>query len=512
MIFDCSYAFVAICDALSITAHSQQLPRPRRHLAAPRGRATSRACLREQPLRETQDRQVGETQHSMVHKFTAALAAGALAIATIALPATSAQAEGTGDPVISAPQAGSSVTSGWTGPITVDFSNAPVDTYDADLSCGTSYKWHTFQYAGTTEDALQTWVLGSALTGPKDCELDVLGENSGAEAISDFTVQPPPLVVDEALVSPTSFYGYPDTTTMSYRLNSTATVTARVYNSGGGVVRKTLLGTKYAGRHSWKWNGKRNDGTKVDPGKFRINITAVADRTRSVNGWVTVAVRPLVLDNASVSRSTFYPLVRDGYRDTTTMHYRLNRAASITVQVRNSAGRVVRRAGLGIRSGGRHLWAWNGRKNDGTKVGTGTYRIQITADADGLRRSVTEKVTVATGWRTKTVTKSRGGYYTSGTSHSSSCYVDFDDYDETTDLDCWGGSHAQADYGFSIPANAYNLGWSVSGYKGCCSDGTTSKWSTRTSSTSYRVSVKVTGWHDYTITAVRLTYTYKRRI
>ena len=58
-------------------------------------------------------------------------------------------------------------------------------------------------------------------------------------------------------------------------------------------------------------------------------------------------------------------------------------------------------------------------------------------------------------------------------SRSSSCYVNRYYYDDTTQLDCWGGRYARAWYRFAMPSNAYNFDWAVSGDVGCCDGGRT---------------------------------------
>ena len=429
-----------------------------------------------------------------------------------------AHAVGVGGPVITGVADGSSVASGFVGPVSVDFSNAPVGTYNMSVSCDTDYVFSVLggvTYLGDGTDDVQSLPL-DAITGPASCELEVyLPESPDNRDLISFSVKAPPLVVDSVSVSPTSFYGYPDTTTIHYRLGGQAAdVTARVYNSSGGVVRQVHLGVQNVGRHQWAWHGLRNDGTKVTAGRYRLKITAVADHSVSVSGWVSVLSRPLVLDAAYVSPATFYPRVRDGYRDKTTMHYHLNRAASVTARVLNSAGTTVRRVSVGTASGGYHTWAWSGYANNGTTVGAGAYRIRITAAKDGLTRTVTKSVTVATGWRTKTVHKSRYGDNPTSTSRTTSCYVDYDHTGGSLNLDCWGGSYAQANYGFTIPNNATAIHWNSYGYLASndIAVGSVSTTGTRTSSAYFRVSVRATDWRSVVITSARVAYTYRYRV
>jgi hypothetical protein len=347
-----------------------------------------------------------------VKKKVAWLATLAAILTVVVAPAT-ASASGYGHPIITIPRPNATVASGFTGPITVDFSNASVDSYWADLSCDSTDQTNIFTYDDAGDD-IQTWALKTAIVGPQDCYLTLDGDTVGMSARADFTVAAPP-------------------------------------------------------------------------------------------------PPPLVLDKPSIAPATFYPQVHDGYRDSTTVKFRLNRTAAVTATVKNSVGDVVRRAALGSRSAGQRTWTWNGRTTHGTLVHAGAFHIQITAVADRTR-SIGVSATVATAWRRTTVTRHRSGYAVSRSSHSRGCYVRRDAYDDSVELDCWAGSYATANYSFAVPASAYNVGWRVAGYQGCCSEGTISKWGVRLDRTHYRVSVKVTNWRSYTVTAVRLTYTYQRRI
>ena len=51
---------------------------------------------------------------------------------------------------------------------------------------------------------------------------------------------------------------------------------------------------------------------------------------------------PLALSQASISATSFYPRVRDGYRDNVRVSWTSNRAAATSASVRNAAGRIVR--------------------------------------------------------------------------------------------------------------------------------------------------------------------------
>lgn len=224
-----------------------------------------------------------------------------------------------------------------------------------------------------------------------------------------------------------------------------------------------------------------------------------------------VAAPSLTLSRTSVSPATFYPLVRDGYRDTTKAAYTLSQAARVTAKVTNSQGRVVRSTRLSQGAGSRS-WTWNGLRNDGTKAAAGAYRLSIVATSGGVTKSFSSRVDVKTAivTRTKTIRRdgSTGAFATRG-----SCYASRSGGVAT--LDCWGGSYARATYRFRLPASAFSVAWSAPGAvasSDICCDGTIRKTGVRTSSTSFVVTATVTGWRAYEVRAAKVTYKVKQRI
>jgi flagellar basal-body rod modification protein FlgD len=68
-------------------------------------------------------------------------------------------------------------------------------------------------------------------------------------------------------------------------------------------------------------------------------------------------------------------------------------ATSMTVTIKDASGRTVYETTTAPRSGGEHLFTWDGKKTDGTTASDGVYTIQIEAEnADG--RELTPTVNV----------------------------------------------------------------------------------------------------------------------
>ena len=85
---------------------------------------------------------------------------------------------------------------------------------------------------------------------------------------------------------------------------------------------------------------------------------------------------PVAVDVVGVQPATLYPVLRDGYRDTTKVVYVVNLAAKVTTTVTNRrTGRVVARAGSDV-AAGRRTWTWNG-KIGGRPAPAGGYRVAV---------------------------------------------------------------------------------------------------------------------------------------
>lgn len=257
------------------------------------------------------------------------------------------------------------------------------------------------------------------------------------------------------------------------------------------------------------------DALPPDPDSYWLNVCvsdADVPSTGSCDGWDYVgfsAVVPLLsVSNVSASPQTFYPIVRDGYKDITRIEWSQSTASTRVAVIRRSTGKVVRRESLGQLSAGWRGWRWDGRKGDGSTAAIGKYRVVVTVSAGGVQRSASTTVEVATGWRTTTHTLHRSGTNTSSRGTSGSCFISA--YSGVLKLDCWGGNYARASYGFSVPSNATNVRRSIS--KGlasddfCCQGSISATWSGNVAT------VQATGWRAVDVYGVTIKYDIKKRI
>ena len=108
----------------------------------------------------------------------------------------------------------------------------------------------------------------------------------------------------------------------------------------------------------------------------------------------TLDKKPVKLSAFSRTPALFYPIRRDRYFDNSTIKYTLNKPATVTLTIRNSAGKTVQVLSGKKAKAGKYAFVWNGKwKSDG-KAHTGKYSYQITAlDAAGYKASTSKLTT-----------------------------------------------------------------------------------------------------------------------
>lgn len=127
----------------------------------------------------------------------------------------------------------------------------------------------------------------------------------------------------------------------------------------------------------------REDSTKFAVDPVRLKYTAPTDGVRylDVFGLGSYRMRwwilsPGKVDNARARPSTFTP-DGDGRADRTTIKWRNRRAGAVVLRIRNSNGKVVRRANLRRLPRGRHTFDWDGRNKRGSLASSGRYRVVV---------------------------------------------------------------------------------------------------------------------------------------
>jgi flagellar hook assembly protein FlgD len=362
-----------------------------------------------------------------------------VALFALALVVLGTGAAGAAAPVaITSPADGVSHPPGFAGPVSVDLTGGDTGTYTVSVTGPHGYEWHTtwdFDGSQTTN----SWPFPQARLAGRYV-VTVTAPDDTTAATATFGINPAVLTSSAA---PTPFYplehdAFRDALRFTFRTNIAAVDTVRVVNSRGRAIRIAKLGAlNGTSSHSWAWHGRKNNGVRVQPGIFRVHLVALADERKLRGPVVVVRVRALAprINGSSVAPSPFYPIERDGYRDTTTFRFSTNVRATDTIRVRGPGGRIVRIARLGVLRGHAHphTWSWNGTNNGAEVLSPGTYRIKVVSVYYGQK--------VVSAWR-KVVLKRKpgggggGGGGSSCTPGYSPCLVNHGG----ADYDCAGGS------------------------------------------------------------------------
>jgi hypothetical protein len=230
--------------------------------------------------------------------------------------------------------------------------------------------------------------------------------------------------------------------------------------------------------------------------------------------------------------STFYPTVKDDFRDTTQVHFGTDVALdSETWTVTDSAGAVVKSVDVGPGPAYYdNTVEWDGRTDTGAMAKPGTYRIDITVqrtaigtmEGDNLIFTLSRYVTLASDVVTRHVhvtwvPGSTGSGYWDSKSTTGRCRAI--KLPHSAYLDCWGRGSAKASYSFWLPTTGEepgagpvrNLHLYFTGVKHCCQPGKVIKKITHPHKHIWKGVVTVTDWRAYQIDSFNATYSYLKR-
>jgi flagellar hook assembly protein FlgD len=135
-----------------------------------------------------------------------------------------------------------------------------------------------------------------------------------------------------------------------------------------------------AGTNSVVWDGRNNVGAIVPDGAYTIRFTP----RDAVGNTGPGATRPLTVVNllgfAGVTAPLFFPQDGDRLAPLTGLSFQLARPATVTWTIRDAADQVVatrlQDAAVGA---GSQTWSFNGRRDNGSMLPTGTYTSVVTA-------------------------------------------------------------------------------------------------------------------------------------
>jgi len=268
----------------------------------------------------------------------------------------------------------------WRGPVTV------TPSFD-DATSGVASKTVAID-GGVTQPLTGTSVVVD-LEGPHTATFGAKDRagNSMTKSFA-FTIDTvaPTLVTPEAVegaqpptVTPNGD-GVTETVAIPFSVSEPGTVTASVSNADGLVVR-TLKGSVAGGDGTVPWNGRDAAAKALPDGRYTVTLVPA-----DLAGNPGAPAAPVVIDVygalSALARTPaqFFPQDADTLTPKAKATWTLRAAATLTVDVRNSAGTIVRTAytARGFVAGA-GSWTWDGRRDDGTFAPRGRYRITVRA-------------------------------------------------------------------------------------------------------------------------------------
>lgn len=229
-----------------------------------------------------------------------------------------------------------------------------------------------------------------------------------------------PASVVVGIATKTTLTWVPDSATNSTTVTIRATVAADTGDVTGGTLSITdafdgatlAAGTLGGGTSSVAFTGKLAVGTHAITATYSgAGDLGPSDATLA---HVVLKDSTVAVSGLGVQYSVFYP-VTDGYRDTVAIRGKLAEPATVVITIKNSSGKVVRSANLGLRQTGSYAYTWNGRYSTGTLLPAGTYTVyQKITDTVGNSTQPRWSVVLSLKklvWYSHTITKPGYQYY-----------------------------------------------------------------------------------------------------
>jgi hypothetical protein len=257
-----------------------------------------------------------------------------------------------------------------------------------------------------------------------------------------------------------------------------------------------------------------DDFATAEVGSVCTFITYLSPDAKAQSTFTVAGPPVLELSEFSFSKTSFYPLVRDDYRDEVKYTVAVNRSADSSLTFTDAKGHVVYSDSVRLPYASTFEGTWDGRTKSGKPVLPGKYRATMTVTTDGVTVSKSDTVSVLTKMATRRLTLTKSGTKGSESSRGK-CGYDYDFKNNSTTLNCQGGEYAASTYSFKIPANATNIRWNADTSHTAddfSSRGVITKRGQRVSATKYEVRVQVTGYRATIVNGVTVIYTARVKI
>ena len=181
--------------------------------------------------------------------------------------------------------------------------------------------------------------------------------------------------------------GYRETVSLTATNSEAGSLTVRVRDSGGTLIRKYAVANG-SGPTAVTWDGRDASGTVVPDGDYVLRISP-SDPFGNTGAAVerTVAVVSALRSVAS-SAAIFYPQDLDTLARTTTLSFVLLRPMTVTWTLRDATGAIVdTHLDAVARPAGTTTWVFDGRRTDGTMLPAGHYTSYVSASDGTLTAS-----------------------------------------------------------------------------------------------------------------------------
>jgi flagellar hook assembly protein FlgD len=229
-------------------------------------------------------------------------------------------------------------------------------------------------------DGTFTWALSAA-----DAWGNPVLEDEGTFAVD--TVAPsladggltPALAGDDILTFSPNGDGYRDTVSVGVHASEPAMLEISMRDGGNADVAD-LDTSAPSGSATVTWNGQLTNGSVAADGVYQFRVTARdAAGNRSAPATKPIGVHKALV-GSRVSSPNFWPNDGDAYAKTITLAFDLLATQTVTWQVLDAQGDVVRTIAQDqAMAAGRHTYSWDGKSETGAYLPKGTYRSVVTA-------------------------------------------------------------------------------------------------------------------------------------
>ncbi|MBS4222817.1 S8 family serine peptidase [Lederbergia citrea] len=199
--------------------------------------------------------------------------------------------------------------------------------------------------------------------------------------------------------------------TVSYEINKTAKVTAKIYDSKNKLV-KTILNNKSLspGKRTVAWDGKNSHGKLVKDGTYKLTVSGIDSNKVEANKTMSIKIDTVKPTAATSVLAT--PFKLDG-KSKPGVKVTVKETVKVSAYVTTDKGvKIKRLTNNKSYNKGPFTLNWNGKNDKGKYVGEGKYRYEAEVkDAAGNTLVAKSKVFSLQDWQKPTIKSTADFYY-----------------------------------------------------------------------------------------------------